>query len=89
MSRRCLNLFVSRTRLLRIVIAALRAALPWDFPADRLEAMAQAVFDKVNSDPQEDWSEYGESLREVYRKDALAAYRADPIMRELWPEKFA
>jgi hypothetical protein len=53
------------------MLAALRAALPWDLPAERLEAMSKAAW------------QY-----DTYREMAIAAYRADPLMRELYPEKF-
>jgi hypothetical protein len=53
-----------------VVMDALRAALPWDLPAERLEAMAVPF------------------LPHKYEKLILAAYRGDPIMRELYPERF-
>jgi len=56
--------------------ASLRAALPWELPAERLEAMARRACPAPNAPTL--WMEYSEKT--------LAAYRADPIMRELWPE---
>jgi hypothetical protein len=58
------------------IAAALRAALPWEPPAERLEAMARAAFRFSGEPPQ------------GYIRAVLAAYRANPIMRELYPEKF-
>ena len=55
----------------------LRAALPWDLPAERLEAMARGAFRVV-----------GDRVPPGYIRAVLAAYRADPIVRELYPEKF-
>ncbi len=66
------------------VIAALRAAFPWDLPAERLEAMARAMFE--NTVRNETWA--GLRTKDPWRSNALAAYRAHPIMRELLPEKF-
>jgi hypothetical protein len=51
----------------------LRAALPWDLPAERLEAMARAIWGRADS---------------YHVRMILDAYRADPIMRELYPERF-
>ena len=53
----------------------LRAALPWDLPAERLEAMAEEYFN-------------GDAVYQDDLADMQNRYRADPIMRELWPEKF-
>ncbi len=66
------------------VRTALRAALPWDLPAERLEAMARAMFE--NTVRNETWA--GLRTKDPWCSNALAAYRADPIMRELYPEKF-
>ncbi len=67
-------------------LAALRAALPWDLPAERLEAMARARHDGTHEHAK--WGDYSD----VWHKDdmtrTLIAYRADPIMRELYPERF-
>jgi hypothetical protein len=59
-----------------VMLAALRAALPWDLPAERLEVMVRGAFRVVEEIPQ------------GYLRVIIAAYRADPIMRELYPEKF-
>ena len=59
------------------MLAALHAALPWDLPAERLEAMARGAFRIV-----------GDEVPPGYIRAVLAAYRADPIVRELYPEKF-
>jgi transposase len=77
-----------------IMLAALRAAVPWELPAERLEAMALGLYDAATK-----WStseavrkrhgwEKATDLHEKYRACAVAAYRADPIMRELYPEQF-
>ena len=43
-----------------------------------MEAMARAIASEEGFDP---WEQIGTA-------SALAAYRTDPIMRELYPEKF-
>jgi len=65
-----------------IVIPTLRAALPWDLPAERLGAKQDAI---LNCDEESAWDSIASA---DCRNAALAAYRADPIMRELYPEKF-
>jgi hypothetical protein len=72
-------------------LAALRAALPWDLPAERLEAMARtynptswAKIDQWKSIRPHDASALLANCLEF----AVDAYRADPIMRELYPEQF-
>jgi hypothetical protein len=75
-----------------LITAALRAALPWDLPAERLEAMSAAITDHGNArlgrDLEHGWTNLKEGDRAEFREDAIAAYRANPIMRELYPEKF-
>jgi hypothetical protein len=58
----------------KAIPAALRAALPWDLPAERLDAMAEEY--------------YGEAVYEDVKSALQDVYRADPIMRELYPERF-
>jgi hypothetical protein len=53
----------------------LRAALPWDLPAERLEAMAEEYYN-------------GEAVYEDMTAALQEIYRAQPIMRELYPEQF-
>jgi hypothetical protein len=74
-----------------MIKTALRAALPWDLPAERLEAMARAMYErgpmfKHTGLAWDAFPDYLADRRAVYIADALAAYRADPIMRELYPE---
>ena len=65
-----------------LVLDALRAALPWDLPAEQLEAMRDAI---MSCDEESAWDSIASA---DCRKAALAAYRAQPIMRELYPEQF-
>lgn len=55
------------------VLAVLRAANPWEPLAEEIEAMAEVLFDPLRP--------------EAAIEDAIGAYRARPIMRELYPEK--
>lgn len=55
-------------------ILALRAANPWEPSAEEIEAMRNAI------DP----SMYAATRRTALNRKALAAYRACPIMRELY-----
>jgi hypothetical protein len=65
------------------MLAALRAALPWEPPAERLAATMQAgcIGGRANC-------RYPACGCETYPETVIAAYRADPIMLELYPEKF-
>jgi hypothetical protein len=55
-------------------LATLRAALPWHLPAERLEAIKATLIDKI-----------GVPDEALAQSLAICAYRADPIMRELYP----
>ena len=66
----------------RRVTAALRAALPWEPSSEQLEAMRDAI---MSCDEESAWDSIASA---DCRKAALAAYRAQPIMRELYPEQF-
>jgi hypothetical protein len=63
--------------------AILRAALPWDLPVERLEVMVAGLLEVIDY-PEQD----GPPTLLEMRQNILAAYRADPIMRELYPEKY-
>ncbi len=56
--------------------ASLRAALPWDPTTAAIEAIARVIADVAKNHAA------------LFRSEAIAAYRAQPSMRELWPEKF-
>ncbi len=88
-----------KCRPAEIVKAALRAALPLDLPAERLEARSRAFeptvwtqIDQWETDPftgEEAWSKRAAiETREIALERSLSAYRADLIMRELYPERF-
>lgn len=64
------------------ILAALRAAMPWDLPAKRLTAMTRVYIGEHR------WFIFnaGEQSRE--EAAFLIGYRAAPIMRELHPERF-
>jgi hypothetical protein len=62
-----------------VCLRFIRAALPWDLPAERLEVMAAGFGDVAGLTG---W------VKVARCKAALATYRADPLMRELWPERF-
>ncbi len=59
-----------------LLIAALRAALPWDPTAEAVAATAGII------------ARVAKNHAALFRTEAIAAYRAQPIMRELYPEKF-
>ncbi len=58
-------------------LAVLRAALPWDLPAERLEARIAAL--KLLYTSASDYK---------LGRMVIDEHRADPIMRELYPEQF-
>jgi hypothetical protein len=66
-----------------VVISVMRAALPWDLPVERLEVMVVGLLEVIDY-PEQD----GPPTLLEMRQNILAAYRADPIMRELYPEKY-
>jgi len=67
----------------RVLVAdVLRATLPWDPSSEQLEAMRDAI---MSCDEESAWDSIASA---DCRKAALAAYRAQPIMRELYPEQF-
>lgn len=72
----------------KAIPAALRAALPWEPPAETIEAMAAAsyrIWFGEHVSPK-----WGEAVisKDTWRAAGVVAYRADPIIRELYPEHF-
>jgi hypothetical protein len=65
-----------------LIVAALHAALPWDLPEERLEAMARAYNGTSR------WLTFNAGEEEREKAIFLVVYRANPIMRELYPERF-
>jgi hypothetical protein len=69
------------------MLAALRAALLWEPNAETIETMAGVAYHVwfgEHASPK--WDEAVIS-KETWRAAALASYRAQPIMRELYPEQ--
>jgi hypothetical protein len=67
-----------------VCIRFLRAALPWEPPAERLKATIKAgcIGGRANC-------RYPSCDCETYPETVIAAYRNQPIMRELYPEQFS
>ncbi len=57
-------------------LVTLRAALPWDPTAEAVAAIASII------------ARVAKNHAALFSSEAIAAYRAQPIMRELYPEKF-
>lgn len=72
-----------------MTIAILRAANPWTPPADEIEAMARARY-QVPIEQSHDqrrtnyWVGASNTVKQNERAGMLDAYRARPIMRELY-----
>lgn len=58
-----------------VCVRFLRSALPWDLPTERLEAMCEEYYN-------------GEAVYEDMKSALQDIYRTDPIMRELYPERW-
>lgn len=70
------------------IAAALRTALPWTPAPAVIEVIARAMCKAWGADPDKPFNSH-EGQRPVwtiYKDAALAAYRAQPILKELWPE---
>jgi hypothetical protein len=74
---------------------ALRSVCPKEPPSEWVEAMAQAIFiadfctaHEADFDfGLEKWTARPDNTKKLYRNEALVAYRALPLLRELWGDE--